>query len=290
MNLRRLPAPSALTATRTWSRADDRRAGGVTIGVLNRGRVPIRVTVQRLLPPIVPARSRVVELTSRPGGSAAGKLRDARRASAATPTMGGVALQWRDAWGLVERWGIAPLDQTVRVYPNLQEGRRQAMFLIRSRQVAIEKRRARRFGGGREFDSLRDYRQGDERRDVSWTRLCASRQARDEGVSARAQPDGLAARRRRAVCCAHESSSRRCSTARRRRRSRWRRWRWRPAIGSGLLAYGRRLQHRVAPGARRRATCARSSKRWRSSAPMRLKPITARGRGVDSRCAEAALR
>ena len=40
---------------------------------------------------------------------------------------------------------------------------------MRSRQVAIEKRRAKRFGGGREFESLRDYRVGDERRDVCWT-------------------------------------------------------------------------------------------------------------------------
>jgi uncharacterized protein (DUF58 family) len=49
------------------------------------------------------------------------------------------------------------------------EGRQQAMYLIRSRQVALEKRRAKRFGGGREFDNLRDYRPGDERRDVCWS-------------------------------------------------------------------------------------------------------------------------
>jgi uncharacterized protein (DUF58 family) len=42
------------------------------------------------------------------------------------------------------------------------------MYLIRSRQIALERRRARRVGAGREFDSLRDYQPGDDRRDVSW--------------------------------------------------------------------------------------------------------------------------
>jgi uncharacterized protein (DUF58 family) len=42
------------------------------------------------------------------------------------------------------------------------------MYLIRSRQVALERRRAKRAVGGREFDRLREYRQGDERRDISW--------------------------------------------------------------------------------------------------------------------------
>jgi uncharacterized protein (DUF58 family) len=68
----------------------------------------------------------------------------------------------------VERWAQADLAQQVRVYPDLHEGRRHAMYLIRSRQIALQKRRQRRAAGGREFDRLRDYQAGDERRDVSW--------------------------------------------------------------------------------------------------------------------------
>jgi uncharacterized protein (DUF58 family) len=161
-------------------------------------------------------------------------------------TMGGVALQWHDAWGLVERWGIAPLDQTVRVYPNLQEGRRQAMFLIRSRQVAIEKRRARRFGGGREFDSLRDYRQGDERRDVSWSASAR----RGKLVTKVYQPERSqtvwllvdAGRLLRARVEQQTMLDRTATAALTLAQV---------ALASGdrvgLLAYGRRLQHRVAP-------------------------------------------
>jgi uncharacterized protein (DUF58 family) len=43
------------------------------------------------------------------------------------------------------------------------------MYLIRSRQVTIEKRRTRASGLGRDFESLRDYRDGDEPRDICWT-------------------------------------------------------------------------------------------------------------------------
>jgi len=79
-----------------------------------------------------------------------------------------VLVEWRSTWGLVERWAHADVAQEVRVYPDLQEGRRHSMYLIRSRQIALQKRRARRATGGREFDRLREYRDGDDRRDVSW--------------------------------------------------------------------------------------------------------------------------
>jgi uncharacterized protein (DUF58 family) len=83
--------------------------------------------------------------------------------------MGVVVLWWRSGWKLAERWAISPLEQTVRVYPNLQESRREWNYLVRSRQTTIERRRLRRARGGRDFESLRDYQPGDERRDVCWT-------------------------------------------------------------------------------------------------------------------------
>ena len=70
---------------------------------------------------------------------------------------------------LAERWLRAAIAQTVRVYPNLDEARRDAALLARSRQIAVEKRRARHPGAGREFDRLREYREGDDIRDVCWT-------------------------------------------------------------------------------------------------------------------------
>jgi uncharacterized protein (DUF58 family) len=43
------------------------------------------------------------------------------------------------------------------------------LYLLRSRQIELERRLTRRRGLGREFESLRDYRDGDELRDVCWT-------------------------------------------------------------------------------------------------------------------------
>ena len=83
--------------------------------------------------------------------------------------LGAVSLRCRTAWGLAERWLSAALEQAVRVYPDLYESRRQAMFLIRSKQVAIEKRRAKVSGLGRDFESLREYQAGDDVRDICWT-------------------------------------------------------------------------------------------------------------------------
>ena len=43
------------------------------------------------------------------------------------------------------------------------------IYLIRSRQIELEKRLKRQRGHGREFESLRDYRDGDEFRDICWS-------------------------------------------------------------------------------------------------------------------------
>jgi len=70
---------------------------------------------------------------------------------------------------IAERWATAELSQTVRVYPNFEESRRAMLYLIRSRQVQLEKRLKRHRGFGREFESLREFREGDEYRDICWT-------------------------------------------------------------------------------------------------------------------------
>jgi uncharacterized protein (DUF58 family) len=83
--------------------------------------------------------------------------------------MGSVLLRYTGRRGLAVRWARFALSQSVRVYPDLHEARRHSLYLVRSRQVALEKRRARQHGHGREFDSLRDFRDGDEPRDICWT-------------------------------------------------------------------------------------------------------------------------
>ena len=92
--------------------------------------------------------------------------------------LGVVYLRWRGALGLAERWGAAALSeigvpgapQRVRIYPAHEQARGDnEFFLMRARQMERQRRQQRLRGGGREFESLREYQPGDELRAVSWT-------------------------------------------------------------------------------------------------------------------------
>ena len=83
--------------------------------------------------------------------------------------LGALFLRCQSRWRIAECWLRADLAQTIRIYPNLGEAKRHMLYLLRSRQIELERRLTRRRGLGREFDSLREYRDGDELRDVCWT-------------------------------------------------------------------------------------------------------------------------
>lgn len=82
---------------------------------------------------------------------------------------GQVFVRYATPLRLVERWAAAPLEQTVRVYPALRSGQEQQIFLARSRQIDLQLRQQRQRGLGREFESLREYVEGDDLRNVCWT-------------------------------------------------------------------------------------------------------------------------
>jgi uncharacterized protein (DUF58 family) len=99
----------------------------------------------------------------------------ARLACTVTPSrrgdyaLGGIWLRWRGVLGLAERRAVCRPAQRVRVYPPMERtADDQAMYLLRIRQIEMQRRRLRLTGTGREFDHLRDYRGGDELRNISW--------------------------------------------------------------------------------------------------------------------------
>ena len=59
---------------------------------------------------------------------------------------------------IAERWAVAHIEQKVCVYPNLEEARQHSVYLVRSRQIEMEKRHARIRGAGREFESCASIR------------------------------------------------------------------------------------------------------------------------------------
>lgn len=169
LDLRRIPTGDAIEAVRTWGApltlGTPARVG---IEVENRGPVRLEVDLTDDVPASLrsePPRTRV-EVGS---GESARAEYDVTPATRGDAGLGHLSLRVRSSWAIAERWLSAAAAQTVRVFPDLAEARRQSMFLLRSRQVALEKRRARVVGIGRDFESLRDYQPGDERRDICWT-------------------------------------------------------------------------------------------------------------------------
>jgi uncharacterized protein (DUF58 family) len=72
--------------------------------------------------------------------------------------------------GLIERWAVCDCEQKIRIFPASEQGASSTeLYLMRARQIELQKRRLRLRGIGREFESLRDYQRGDELRNISWT-------------------------------------------------------------------------------------------------------------------------
>jgi uncharacterized protein (DUF58 family) len=84
--------------------------------------------------------------------------------------LGKIFLRYRGALGLAERWAACDCEQKIRIFPATEQaGENTALYLMRARQIELQKRRLRLRGIGREFESLRDYQRGDELRNISWT-------------------------------------------------------------------------------------------------------------------------
>lgn len=83
--------------------------------------------------------------------------------------VGPAYLRYRSNAGFAERWARVELGQTIRVFPDLEEANRHNIYLTRARQIELEKRLIRQRGMGREFESLREYQEGDEFRNIYWS-------------------------------------------------------------------------------------------------------------------------
>jgi uncharacterized protein (DUF58 family) len=172
----RLPRPEGLTVKRTF--LDSPQLGTPTrveVGIRMDADTVVEVRVVDDLHPSLVARPEVqrVEVFPREEAVCAQTIWPAERGDYA---MGSVYLRYRGALRLVERWAVAePVAtsekaQRVRVFPAHEDSRgRAAFFLMRARQIELQRRKLQLRGAGREFESLRDFQQGDELRSISWT-------------------------------------------------------------------------------------------------------------------------
>jgi uncharacterized protein (DUF58 family) len=165
----RLPAPSELSASRSWSNAPALDSETeIELTVENRGHLVIDCRLLDDLPPALVAEPATHRLIVFPRVPASLRYCVAPKERGDCKT-GWLYLRYRSPLSLAERWARAPLTQTVRVYPALRAGEEQQIFLARSRQIDLQLRRAQQRGLGRDFESLRDYREGDDLRDLCWT-------------------------------------------------------------------------------------------------------------------------
>jgi uncharacterized protein (DUF58 family) len=140
----------------------------VSIELHNFGRRPIFARVTDETPRSLRREPPVVELAV-PRGSSASAAYEILPAQRGDLSLGKLYVRYQSALRLAERWAVADTQASVRVLPNIEQAKQQTLYLIRTRQVAMERRRRRLRGLGREFESLREYRTGDEFRNISWT-------------------------------------------------------------------------------------------------------------------------
>jgi len=164
-----MPRPDQLEVRRVWKEPLGlAQKSQITIEVYNSTNTTISVQLTDEPPetfsPELPGVALIIPVAS--SASGAYPIEPCERGDA---KFGDVWLRYRSPLCVAERWARARLGQNVRVYPNLGEAQRMRIYLIRSRQIELEKRLKRQRGHGREFESLREYRAGDELRDVSWS-------------------------------------------------------------------------------------------------------------------------
>jgi uncharacterized protein (DUF58 family) len=169
IDLRRLPLPGEITLSRRWCEPLSLNLDSqVELQVTNHSARRIELSLEDDVPSTLCGKLPRFTLAVPPRGNAQATyvIRPTTRGDI---QLGRAFLRYHSQVRFAERWAAADLCQTVRVYPNLREPERYTLYLVRSRQIEQEKRLKRLLGRGRDFESLREYRESDEIRDVCWT-------------------------------------------------------------------------------------------------------------------------
>ena len=165
----RLPRPEQLEISRQWGEAVSLGSTcQVTLEMSAKSGVGVIASLEDEVPASLRPQTPKEEVVVPPGrtGSITYHIQPRERGEA---RLGRVFIRYRSPLQFAERRAVADLNQVVRIYPNLEEGKKMQLYLLRSRQIELEKRLQHRPGRGREFESLREYRDGDELRDICWT-------------------------------------------------------------------------------------------------------------------------
>ena len=168
-DLRSLPAPTQLSVERSFQGVlNQLQHSTVTLTIKNASERALHLSIvdtapqsASLLPPrrrgLLPAKGSIVvkyEVIPTVRGDC---------------EFGQAYLRFESKLRLAQAWAVFDLAQNVRIYPSLKGSRQQEAILLRSRQIELQLRTVRQRGHGREFESLREFQAGDDRRDACWT-------------------------------------------------------------------------------------------------------------------------
>jgi len=168
-DLQQLPRAAQLEVHRVWRlRPALAVPSSITIELRNSGKLAIHARIVDETRPQLRLEPPTLELFVRSNRTAGAEYAILPSERGDT-RLGRTFIRYQSAMRLAERWAVAETSQVVCVLPNIEEAKKHTLYLIRSRQVELEKRRRHQRGLGREFDSMREYREGDEIRDISWT-------------------------------------------------------------------------------------------------------------------------
>ena len=169
VDLARLPRADRLVVERSWAHPPSlSNSIDVTLELRNQSGVAVECSVLDDLPrSLIPYPPEVTIKT--PAHDSASAHYTVRPRERGDVKLGAAYLRYRSGSQFAERWARADLEQTIRVYPDLEDARRHNIYLSRARQIELEKRLIRQRGVGREFESLREYQPGDEFRNICWT-------------------------------------------------------------------------------------------------------------------------
>ncbi len=169
LDLYSLPRPQQLMIIRRWSDPVALSVpSSVELVLRNQGSGTVVAELFDEVPAQLRSEIPHLEVSAPANGQASAKY-DIKASVRGDVSLGDVYIHYQSPLRLAERWARARLQQTIRVYPNLEEARQQSIYLTRSRQIEMQQRQARARGVGREFESLREYQQGDDFRSICWS-------------------------------------------------------------------------------------------------------------------------
>jgi uncharacterized protein (DUF58 family) len=168
-DLRQLPAAGVLRIERSFDGVlNQLQPSRVTLTLTNFSGKALRCTViddapqsLMLLPPELS-----IDLPAMGSASVSYEILPPRRGDSG---FGKAYLRYESPLRIAQAWAAFDVAENVRVYPARKGREQQQAVLLRIRQIDLQRRILRQRGHGREFESLREFRAGDELRDICWT-------------------------------------------------------------------------------------------------------------------------